>query len=438
MKRNPVLWRGATLHFLDNPAQVPAREAFEYHEDGALLVDNGRILAAGAYQAICSQVPAGCEMRHLPGRLLVPGFVDTHVHYPQLGMVGACGEQLLPWLERYTFPTEAAFQSMTHARKVADFFLDQCLAHGTTTALVFGTVFPDSVSAFFEAAAQRQLRMIAGKVMMDRNAPTNLLDTAVDSYEDSQRLISRWHGHQRLAYAVTPRFAPTSTPEQLTMARRLLDEHSGLYLHTHLAENRQEVAWIQALFPWSQHYLDVYDHYGLLGSGSIFAHAIHLCENSWQRLAQSGASLAFCPSANLFLGSGLFDYRQALSLNVGVGLGSDIGAGTSLCLLESMKNAYQVCQLQEHCLSPLSAFYLATLGGARALGLDNKIGSFRPGNEADFLVLDPGATPLLDFRIRQAGSLEERLGVMMTLGDDRLIETTVVMGQPVQTGGKVA
>ncbi|WP_263081252.1 guanine deaminase [Endozoicomonas sp. Mp262] len=429
MKKNPVVWRASTLHFLDDPARTPTKDAVEFHEDGAVVVDDGHILAAGAYQSIAKHLPAACETYHLPGKLLIPGFVDTHVHYPQLGMTGACGEQLIQWLERYTFPAEAAFDSPDYAREVARFFLDQCLAHGTTTALVFGAVFPESVTAFFEAASERQLRMIAGKVMMDRNAPDYLLDTATTSYEESQQLIRHWHGKNRLAYAVTPRFAPTSTPNQLKAARRLLDEFDGLYLHTHLAENLKEVAWTHKLYPDSQNYLDVYDQYGLLGSRSFFAHAIHLCEASWQRLADTGSSLSFCPSANLFLGSGLFDFQKASSLNINIGLGTDIGAGTSLCQLESMKSAYQVCQLQGTSLSPLSAFYLATLGGARALGLSDKIGSFTPGNEADFLILNPRATPLLAFRMKQAKTLEERLGIMMTLGDDRLIENTVIMGE---------
>ncbi|MCW7553462.1 guanine deaminase [Endozoicomonas gorgoniicola] len=426
---NAVVWKASVLHFLEDPDSAPASDAYEYFEDGALLVVDGHVLLCGAAQDIMKDLPPGCEVRELPGRLIVPGFIDTHVHYPQLEVLAGCGVQLLDWLNQYTFPAERRFSDREYADEIAGFFLDQSLSHGTTTSLVFGTVDPTSVDAFFAAAQQRNLRMIAGKVLMDRHAPDYLLDTAEGSYEDCKALIQRWHGKDRLAYAVTPRFAPTSTPEQLQVAGRLLEEHEGLYLHTHLSENPKEIEWVQELFPSSKNYLDVYDQHGLLGPRSIFAHSIHLCDQSWERMGASGSSIAFCPGSNLFLGSGLFNLGKAKSCGIPTGLGSDVGGGTDLCLLHSMKSAYQVSQLREETISPLQAFYLATLGGARALHLSDRIGSFRPGNEADFVVLNPEATPMLRFRSGKTKTLEELLGVLMVMGDDRVIESTVIMGQ---------
>ena len=435
--KHSIVWRASILHFLDDPEQKSSQQkssqqknsAWEFFEDGALLVTEGHVQACGPAPDIMDNLPEGCEVRELPDRLIVPGFIDTHVHYPQLEVLAGCGVQLLDWLEQYTFPAEAKFSDPQYAADVAELFLDQCLSNGTTTALVFGTVDPSSVDAFFQAAEKRNMRMIAGKVMMDRNAPDYLLDTPESSYSDSKALINRWHNKGRLSYAVTPRFAPTSTPEQLTMAGRLLKEHDGLYLHTHLSENTKEVQWVQELFPESQNYLDVYDQHGLLGARSVFAHSIHLCDESWDRMAESDSSIAFCPGSNLFLGSGLFNLSQAQKNNIRVGLGTDVGGGTSLCLLNTMKDAYQVSQLRENSISPLQAFYLATLGGARALHLDDRIGNFQTGNEADFLVLNPSATPLLKFRSEKTKTLEELLGVLMVMGDDRVIEKTVIMGQ---------
>ncbi|MGI9280499.1 MAG: guanine deaminase [Endozoicomonas sp.] len=428
----PIFWRASVLHFLDDPEK--GAQSWEYFDDGGLLVESGVIKACGPAEALLEQLPEGCEVRDFSSRLIVPGFIDTHVHYPQLEVMAGCGVQLLDWLEQYTFPAEAQFSNPEYSKEIAELFLDQCLTHGTTTALIFGTVDPQSVDAFFEAAEKRNMRMIAGKVMMDRNAPDYLLDTPESSYEDSKRLIDLWHNKGRLSYAVTPRFAPTSSSEQLAMAGRLLKEHKDLYLHTHLSENSKEIAWVQELFPESDNYLDVYDQHGLLGPRSVFAHSIHLCDQSWNRMAETDSSIACCPGSNLFLGSGLFNFSKAKNNNIRVGLGTDVGGGTSLCLLNTMKDAYQVSQLSENTISPLQAFYLATLGGARALHLDDRIGSFKIGNEADFLVLNPEATPLLKFRTDKTKTLEELLGVLMVMGDDRVIEKAIVMGQ--ETRGK--
>jgi guanine deaminase len=295
---------------------------------------------------------------------------------------------------------------------------------------VFATVHRDSVDAIFEAAAAQDLCLVAGKVMMDRNCPPFLCDTAASGYEDSSALIERWHGRGRLGYAVTPRFAPTSSEEQLHLAGRLLDENAGVFFQSHVAENPQEVRWVAELFPWSRSYLDVYDRFGLLRERAVFAHCIHLDDDDRTRLAASGAAASFCATSNLFLGSGLFDPQRAAEQGMRVGIGTDVGAGTSFSLLRTLDESYKVAQMGGHRLSPLRAFYLATLGGARALSLDDTIGSFEPGKYADFVVLDPAATPLLARRMQRTEALADRLFLLMTLGDDRAIAATHVAGRP--------
>ena len=361
----------------------------------------------------------------------MPGFVDTHVHFPQVDVIAAYGTQLLDWLERYTFPAEAQFSNEQHAAAVARFFLDELLKNGTTTALVFGTVHPESVNAFFTEASMRDLRMICGKVMMDRNAPVDILDTAQSSYVDTQTLIETWHGKQRLAYAVTPRFAPTSSEAQLTLAGQLLKEHPDVYLHTHMAENADECDWVASLFPGQQDYLAVYEHFELVRKRSVFAHCIHLSDNAWTRMANADCSVAHCPCSNLFIGSGLFDLRAAQKHKVRVGLGSDIGGGDSFSILRNINEAYKIQQLQRHTLTPEQAFYMATLGGARALDLNDRIGNFDKGKEADFLIVDEAATPVLKRRAQAQSNWRDRLFSLMMLGDDRCIERTFIMGEPV-------
>ncbi|HXR01968.1 MAG TPA: guanine deaminase, partial [Pseudomonas sp.] len=347
---------------------------------------------------------------------------------PQTGMVGSYGEQLLDWLNTYVFPCEKQFEDPEHSAQVADIFLKELLRNGTTTALVFGSRHKESVEALFSAAEKLNLRMIAGKVMMDRNAPDYLVDTAESSYVDSKALIERWHGKGRLHYAVTPRFAPTSTPQQLALAGQLLSEYPDLYMQTHISENLKEVEWVKALFPERKNYLDVYDHFKLLGERSVFAHGVHLCDEQCERLAQTGSAIAFCPTSNLFLGSGLFNLPMAERHKVNVGLGTDIGAGTSFSILQTLNEAYKVMQLQGARLSPFKSLYLATLGGARALRLEEKIGNLHEGTEADFVVLDFNATPLLSYRMKQATGIEEQLFVLMTLGDDRTVSETYSAG----------
>ncbi|GGB92284.1 guanine deaminase [Marinobacterium zhoushanense] len=420
--------RGQLLYFVDDPATA-GEAAWVYHADGIIWIESGRIRLADDAQQVLPHLPRGTEIDVLEHHLLVPGFIDTHIHYPQTEMVAAYGERLLEWLETYTFPVESKFSDPDYAAEIATIFLDELLRNGTTTALVFGTVHPESVDAFFSEAQRRKLRMIAGKVMMDRNAPEYICDEAEQSYRDSKALIQRWHGIDRLQYAVTPRFAPTSSDRQLALAGRLLREHPGLYLHTHLAENPEECAWVAELFPHSKHYLDVYDRAGLLTRRSVFAHGIHLCDDSCKRLSDTGAAIAHCPTSNLFLGSGLFELDRLTERGVNIGMGTDVGGGTSFSMLQTLADAYKIQQLRGRKLDPFRALYLATLGGARALDLEDKIGSFRSGCEADLVALDLHATPFLKFRTARCRSLFEMLFVLNTLGDDRAIARTWILGE---------
>lgn len=423
--------RGEILHCLDDPNGPNGhdQQAWQYFEDGLLIVEDGHVVACGAAQSLSGRLPDSAEIhRHTDG-LIVPGLIDTHIHYPQCAIIAAYGSQLIDWLQQYAFPAETKFEDANTATATADFFLDELLRNGTTTALVFGTVHPQSVDAFFEAAARHNLRMVCGKVMMDRNAPEELCDTPQTSYADSKTLIKRWHEKGRLGYAITPRFAPTSSSEQLHIAGQLLKEHPTVHVHSHLSENKQECQWVSELFPQCKDYLDVYEQHGLLGRRSVFAHGIHLSDREWKCLQESESNLAFCPTSNLFIGSGLFNLNKADHYNVKVGLGTDVGGGDSFSLLRTINEAYKVQQLQAYNLAPIRALFLATLGGATALDLQDVIGNFETGKEADFIVLDYHATPLINFRITQCKNLMEKLFVLQMLGDDRAIRETWIMGQ---------
>lgn len=427
MSNTRQAYRAAILHSLADPAVVGVEQSYQYFEDGILLIENGKVAQVGTASDLLPKL-TGIDVQHYPDALITPGFIDTHIHYPQTGMIASYGEQLLDWLNTYTFPTEKQFEDKAHASDVAAIFLKELLRNGTTTALVFGSVHPQSVDAFFEQADKLNLRMIAGKVLMDRNAPDYLTDTAESGYAQSKALIERWHGKGRLHYAVTPRFAPTSTPEQLDLAGKLFGEYPDLYMHTHISENKAEVAWVQELFPARKGYLDVYDHHKLIGPRAVFAHGVHLCDEECARLAETGSAVAFCPTSNLFLGSGLFDLNKLEQHGVRVGLGTDVGAGTSFSQLQSLNEAYKVMQLQGKKLDPFKSLYLATLGGAHALYLDDKLGNFLPGKDADFLVLDYNATPLMSYRMQQARSLDEKLFALTMLGDDRAVKETFAAG----------
>ncbi|MCL9775338.1 guanine deaminase [Vibrio methylphosphonaticus] len=421
-------YRASILHSIADPKEVELEQSYHYFDDGVLVVENGYVIDIGPATEVLARHDRAMPVTTYQDKLITSGFIDTHIHYPQTGMIASYGEQLLDWLENYTFPEERRFKNPIYAHKVAKLFLDELASNGTTTALVFGTVHKESIDVFFSEAEKRNLRMIAGKVLMDRNAPDYLTDTPESGYQASKELIEKWHHRGRLLYAVTPRFAPTSTPEQLETVGQLLEEYPDVYLHTHLSENKKEIEWVLDLFPERDSYLDVYDHYGLLHKRSVFAHGIHLSDCECERLAESESAIAFCPTSNLFLGSGLFKLTKLEEKGVRVGMGTDVGAGTSFSILQTMSEAYKIMQLQQEKLHPFKSLYLATLGGAKALHLEDKIGNLAVGKEADFVVLDLHATQLMRFRMQQTTTLEEKLFVLMSLGDDRTVCETYIYG----------
>jgi guanine deaminase len=422
-------YRASLLHALEDPCQAPADVAWAFHEDGLLVVERGYVAAFGPYADIAPTLDPHTPVKDLSGRLITPGFVDAHIHYPQTDVIAAWGSQLLDWLTHHTFPAEQAFADRAHADEAASFFCDELLRNGTTSALVFGTVHKTSVDALFEAALSRNMRLIGGKVLMDRNAPAGLTDTVETGRADSEALIRAWRGRGRLGYAVTPRFAVTSSDAQLAMAGELAAAHPDVLIHTHMSENLDEIARVGELFPNHRDYLDVYAQFGLVTERSVFAHCVHAEPDALHRMKAAGASAAFCPSSNLLLGSGLFSLKQACDCGVTVGLGTDVGAGASFSLLHMMGEAYKVGQLGGEALDPLHAFYLATLAGARALKIDDKVGNLAPGKEADFLVLDLAATPLMARRTAAARTIAEKLFVLSIVGDDRAIERTYLAGR---------
>jgi guanine deaminase len=423
-------FRGTLLHFTDDPGNSLAPPP-GYVEDGLLVVEDGKVKAAGPARELLPSMPVGTTVTDCTGQLILPGFIDTHIHYVQTDVIAAYASQLLDWLEDHTFPAERRFDDPAHAGEVARFFLDELMRNGTTTALVFGSVHAASVDAFFEEAARRNLRMVAGKSLMDRNCPDFLRDTAESGYRDSSALIEKWDGSGRLHYAITPRFAATSTPEQLAAAGRLARERPDTFIQSHVAENVKEVEWVRSLFPEARSYLDVYDRYGLLRDRAVYAHCIHLDDADRRRMAQTGAIAAACPTSNLFLGSGLFDFAEALATGMRVALATDVGGGTSFSMLRTMGEAYKVAQMRGYRMTPWRAFYLATLAGAQALKLDDRIGSFAPGREADFIVLRTDATPLLERRTKAAKTPADKLFALMTLGDDRCVAATYILGERV-------
>ena len=422
-------YRASLLYFHADPAF--SDRAHHWHEDGLLVVAGGTITAAGDYASLHAGLPPGAVVHDYRGKLITPGFIDTHIHYPQTDMIASPAPGLLPWLEQYTFPTERAFDDPAHGAAVAEFFLDELLRCGTTTAMVYCTVHRQSVDAFFEASSARNLRMAAGKVMMDRHCPEFLRDTAEQGARDSEDLIGRWHGNGRALYALTPRFAPTSTEQQLQLTGELARAYPDVYLQTHVAENEEECGWVRTLFPHARSYLDVYDRYGMLRPRSMYGHCIWLSDDDRARMADTGAAAAVCPTSNLFLGSGLFDFEKADRAGMLLSLATDVGGGTAFSMLQTMNEAYKVARLKGSYLPALRMFYLATLGAARSMDLDGTVGSLRPGTEADFIVLDPQSTPLLARRTQRCDSLEELLFAFALLGDDRAVLATYAAGKRV-------
>jgi guanine deaminase len=424
--------RGRILSFLDEP-RLAGAGALKIIEDGAVLVEEGRIAAVGDAGAIRARAP-GVTVDDHSGKLVMPGFIDTHIHYPQTRVIASYGAQLLEWLQKYTFVEEQKLRERAHADIVARFFLDEMFRQGTTTAMVYCTVHPQSVDAFFEESLKRGARMIAGKVMMDRNAPEGLTDNPQRGYDESKALLARWSERGRLDYAVTPRFAITSTEAQLEASGALLREHPGAYMQTHLDENRAEIAFVKELFPWTKTYLEVYERYGLLGPRSVFGHCVHLEQSEIEALAASGSVAAFCPTSNLFLGSGLFDMKRLQDHGVRVSLATDVGGGTSYSMLQTANEAYKVLQMGGQSWPAVQAFYQMTLGNARALSLQDRIGAIRDGFEADIIVADSRATPAMAHRMESVeGDIAEELFILMMMGDDRAISETYVAGRPVKS-----
>lgn len=426
--------RAPFITFKSDPFISTDEDALLHETDGLIIINNGKIEFAGSYSQGAAQLH-NCPLQSFPNHLVTPGFIDAHVHYPQLPIIGAYGAQLIDWLNTYTFVAEQRYDDPAYAREVSRVFLDELARNGTTTASVYCTVHPNSVEAFFQEASERNLRMIAGKMLMDRNAPDALLDTPQSGYDDSLALLNKWHGKGRLSYAITPRFAPTSTPAQLEAAGALWKANPSAYMQTHVSENKDEVRWVKELFPERVNYIDVYAHYGLTGPRALFGHAIYLEEPEWRHLTETDSSVIHCPTSNTFLGSGFFNFQRACQpehseVAVRTGMATDVGGGTSLCMLKSMGESYKVGQLSGYSVSATKAFYLATRGAAKALHLENTIGSIEPGMEADLVVLNPMSTPLLEFRTQYCNSIEELLFVQMTLADDRAIDT-------VYSGGRV-
>lgn len=421
------VYRSALLRFADDGSAL-------YDEDGLLAIapdgaGRQRVVAAGAWNALAAEYGQGA-VEHLPGRLIAPGFVDMHIHFPQTDVIGAPAAGLLPWLENYTFPHESRFVDPAYGAQVADFFVDELLRNGVTTALTFATSHPASVDALFTEAQRRQLRLITGKVLQDRHSPDGVRDQTEQSLIDTEALIRRWHGVDRLGYAITPRFAPTSTHEQLSGAGELAARHPDVWIQSHVAENLDEVRWARELFPASRSYLGVYGDYGLMRERAVYAHCIHFDDDDRALMRDTGTVAAVSPTSNLFLGSGFFDYAGADRVGFGYGLASDVGGGTSFSPFRTMLAAYYVGRegqtKQGLSLSPQQLWWQHTAGAAKALGLGGVVGNLQPGCEGDFVVIHSAATPLLARKTAQAGNLDELLFAMIVLGDERLIERTVI------------
>jgi len=421
------VFRSALLRFADDGMAL-------FDPDGLLAVGpdaqgRQRVLAAGAWSDLAPRFGSG-PVEHLPGRIIAPGFVDMHIHFPQTDVIGSPADGLLPWLENYTFPHEKRFVAPDYSAQVAQFFIAELLRNGVTTALAFATSHPASAQALFVEAQHHQMRLITGKVLQDRHSPDGVRDDTEQSLIDTEALIQRWHGVDRLGYAITPRFAPTSTPEQLRGAGELAARYPGVWIQSHVAENLDEIRWAHELFPASRSYLSVYDDFGLLRERAVYAHCIHLDEHDRALMRDTGAVAAVSPTSNLFLGSGFFDYAEADRVGMGYGLASDVGGGTSFSPFHTMLAAYYVGREGQAkrglSLSPQHLWWQHTAGAARALGLAGVVGNLQPGCEADFIVLNPQATPLLARRTAQAGNIDELLFAMIVLGDDRLVEKTVI------------
>ncbi|SDZ12480.1 guanine deaminase [Jannaschia faecimaris] len=420
-----TLLLGQTLAFTDDPFRADPVGSVTHHTHGAVAVDAGRITAVGPAETVRAAYPQAQIIDH-GDNLILPGFIDAHVHYPQTAMIASWGKRLIDWLNTYTFPEEARFRDPAYAARTADTYLDLALDHGTTSMCSFATVHPVSVEAIFEAAAPRGMAVWAGKTCMDRNAPDKLRDTAQSAYDDSKALAAKWHGQGRASYVITPRFAPTSTPEQLSALGALWSELPDCLMQTHLSEQADEIEWVRDLFPEARDYLDVYETHGLLGARGLYGHSIHLTDREIARLTDVGAAVIHCPTSNTFIGSGLFD--MGLARTIRTGLATDTGGGSNFSMLRTMAAAYEIAQLRGQALHPAQLLYLATEGSARALHATD-IGRLIAGATADLVVLDLASTPVIAQRHAQADTLWEAVFPTIMMGDDRAVAQTYVAGR---------
>lgn len=424
--------RAQTFSFKDDPFCVSPEEAISYESDGCVVMQDGQILDVGPAQDILARY-SNLEVTHYPDHLIMAGFVDSHVHFPQTEIIASYGEQLLTWLNKYTFPAEMKFADEVYAQQGATFFLDECLRNGVTTSSVYCTVHAQSADALFAEAARRNMRITAGKVLMDRHAPEGLSDTAQSGYDNSKKLIEKWHNKGRGVYCITPRFAPTSTPEQLEAAGVLWKEYPDALMQTHVSENHNEIAWVKELFPDCPDYLGVYEKFGLMGAGANFGHGIHLVEREISLLKEAGAGISHCPTSNTFIGSGLFDMQGLRDCvdPITVGLATDVGGGSSFSMFDTMKAAYEIAQLRGYNFHPAKIYYLATLGSAHLLRMGDKVGNLAKGYEADLQVINLKSRPLITERMKHARDIWEVLFLQMILADDRAIKAVYVAGEKV-------
>lgn len=423
-----TLLTGPTLRFDGNPMAEPWENVARIDSDGAVLLAAGVISAVGTASELRRAHPQVTEVRYGAYHLICPGFVDAHVHYPQTAIIASWGKRLIDWLNDYTFPEEMRLSDAAYAQEVATRYLDLTRAHGTTTVASYCTIHPHSVDALFEVAADRNQRIVAGKTCMDRNAPDGLRDTAQNAYDDSKALIARWHGKGRATYAITPRFSPTSTPEQLAALGALWGENPDCLMQTHLSEQTDEVAWVRDLHPQARDYLDTYEAHGLIGDRAVYGHAIYLEPREIDRISETGAALVHCPTSNTFIGSGLFDMAGLAARNIPVGLATDTGGGSSFSMLRTMAAAYEIGQLRGTPLHAAQLIWLATAGSAGSLHLGDKIGSVSAGYEADLTVLNLSSTPAIAQRQAQARDHWDSLFATIMMGDDRAVADVWIAG----------
>lgn len=435
-----ILLRGRTLSFRRWPEGVDEAASYSYEDDGGVLIRDGRIAAAGTYADVAGSASEGARVIDHRPHLILPGFIDAHAHFPQMQVIASYGAELLDWLNNYTFPEETRFRDAQHGRRIARLFLDEMVRHGTTTVAAYCSVHKESAEAFFAESHERNMLNIAGKVMMDRNAPEALRDTPQSGYDDTKALIAEWHGRGRQHYAITPRFAITSSPEQMEMAGALANEFPELHIQTHLSENDAEIAFTCELYPEARDYTDIYARYGLLGKRTLLGHCIHLSDREADVLSQSGSVAVFCPTSNLFLGSGLFAYQRlrAREKPLRIAAATDVGGGTNYSMLRTMDEGYKVIALQGEKLNPFQSFWQITLGNAEALSLSDRIGTLDAGTDADIVVLDSRATPAMQLRMERAESLAEELFLLQTLGDDRAVKEVYVAGRPAKSDMAIA